>query len=84
MARTLGAAGQSITFSNLTLVAGFSVAALSGFPPVRTFGILTATTIALSYLGAIIVLPALIHTVGVGSVERVEVERPSPDKPPPT
>ncbi|GIW72877.1 MAG: hypothetical protein KatS3mg102_2419 [Planctomycetota bacterium] len=63
---TLLGAGRLVTSSNLTLVGGFAVCALSGFPPVRTFGLLAAVTIGMSYLAAILLLPALVHTPGLG------------------
>ncbi len=61
-------AGQSVTYSNLTLIFGFAVAALSRFPPVRDFGLLTSLTIAASYLGALALLPALIFAARPGSI----------------
>jgi predicted RND superfamily exporter protein len=60
-------AGRSVSYSNLTLVAGFATCALSGFPPVRTFGVLTALTIGLSYLTAVFLLPALVRTFDRGA-----------------
>lgn len=53
-------AGQAVSYSSLTLVLGFTVSAFSGFPPVRDFGLLTASTMAFSWLGAVFVLPSLI------------------------
>ena len=57
----LATAGQSVTYSNLTLVCGFSVGAISSFPPIRNFSVLTAGTIALTYVSAILLLPALLQ-----------------------
>jgi predicted RND superfamily exporter protein len=62
--RMLENAGQAVSYSNLTLVFGFLVAIFSSFPPVRNFGLLTAATIAASYLGALVLLPALIFAFG--------------------
>ncbi len=60
--RMLETAGQSVSYSNLTLVFGFGISALSHFPPVRNFGILCAGTIACSFLGAVFLLGALLQT----------------------
>lgn len=64
VARMLECAGQAVSYSNLTLVFGFLVGIFSSFPPVRDFGLLTAATIAASYLGALFLLPALIFAIG--------------------
>ncbi|RME53231.1 MAG: RND family transporter [Deltaproteobacteria bacterium] len=60
--RMLETAGQSVSYSNLTLVFGFGISALSHFPPVRNFGVLCAGTIACSFLGAVFLLGALLQT----------------------
>lgn len=64
--RMLERAGQSVSYSNLTLVFGFAVAVLSSFPPVRYFGLLTAGTIGVSYVGALVILPSLVFAFGAG------------------
>jgi predicted RND superfamily exporter protein len=63
-------AGQSVTYSNLTLIFGFAVGAASSFPPIRDFGVLTSLTVAASYLGALLLLPALIFSARPGSLRR--------------
>jgi predicted RND superfamily exporter protein len=64
VARMLESAGQSVSYSNLTLVFGFAVGLASSFPPIRHFALLSAATIAASYLSALILLPALIFVFG--------------------
>jgi hypothetical protein len=61
-------AGQSVTYSNLTLIFGFAVGVVSRFPPIRDFGTLTSLTVAASYLGALCLLPALIFSAPAGTL----------------
>jgi hypothetical protein len=68
VAAMLRHAGQSVTYSNLTLICGFAVGFTSRFPPIRDFGVLTSLTIAASYLVALTLLPALIFLQRPGSI----------------
>jgi len=68
VAEMLRHAGQSVTYSNLTLIMGFAVGAVSSFPPIRDFSVLTSLTIAASYAGALLLLPALIYLSRPGSI----------------
>ncbi len=58
--RMLASAGQSVSYSNLILILGFSVGVVASFPPVRHFAILAGATLAASYVAAVLVLPALL------------------------
>ncbi|HVY60953.1 MAG TPA: MMPL family transporter, partial [Planctomycetota bacterium] len=66
--RMLLNAGQSVTYSNLTLIFGFAIGVVSRFPPIRDFGVLTSLTVAASYAGALCLLPALIFSARPGSL----------------
>lgn len=51
--------GRPLTANALVLALGFSVTILSSIPPLRSFGLLVASTVFASYLSAILILPAL-------------------------
>lgn len=50
--------GVPLSANALILVVGFSVTTLSSIPPLRSFGLLVATTVIGSYLAALLILPA--------------------------
>lgn len=50
--------GVPLSANALILVVGFSVTTLSSIPPLRSFGLLVATTVIGSYLAAMLLLPA--------------------------
>ncbi len=52
--------GRANYFNAVAVTAGFLVLLFSGFPPLRTFGLLSSLTMIVSFLGAMILLPALI------------------------
>ncbi|MCK8825388.1 efflux RND transporter permease subunit [Fuchsiella alkaliacetigena] len=54
--------GRANYFNATAVTAGFLVLLLSSFPPLRTFGLLTSVTMIVSFIGAMVVLPALIIT----------------------
>ena len=58
LTHTLLVAGRAIFFATLINAAGFLAFALSGLPPIRQFGILSATAFALSMLADFTALPA--------------------------
>ena len=52
--------GTAVTISGLTTVLGFSALILATAPMIQNFGITTVITVALSLIGAIVVMPAVI------------------------
>ncbi len=70
---TLHVAGRAIAFATLINSAGFLALALSGFPPLRQFGVVTAAAFLLAMLADFTALPAALW------MER----RGRPDAPPP-
>ncbi|MCI5044271.1 MAG: MMPL family transporter [Aquisalinus sp.] len=56
--------GSAVYFTSLTIIAGFSVLALSNFVPTINFGILTAMAMGLSLTVNLIVLPSLLMIFG--------------------
>jgi len=73
--------GTAITVSGLATFFGFSALCLSTFPILSNFGITTLITVALSLVGAIFIMPAVLSLVG-GLSERLEKRkaRDIPDK----
>jgi predicted RND superfamily exporter protein len=63
--RTLRAVGGPMLYVALALAAGFLAFASAGFPPIRTFGVLTAITLATAFTANLIVLPALLATTKI-------------------
>ncbi len=63
--RTLAVSGKAIIFTSIALVFGFSVLITSNFLPIALFGILTATTMINTTLGALLVLPSVIKATGI-------------------
>ncbi|MBW2594779.1 MAG: MMPL family transporter [Deltaproteobacteria bacterium] len=63
--RTLAVSGKAILFTSLALVFGFSVLMTSNFLPIALFGILTATTMINTTIGALLVLPSVIKATGI-------------------
>ncbi len=52
--------GRANLYNAIAVIAGFSIILLSSFPPLKTFGGLTAITMVISFVGALIILPSLI------------------------
>jgi len=62
---TLAVSGKAILFTSLALVFGFSILITSNFLPIALFGILTATTMINTTIGALLVLPSVIKATGI-------------------
>ncbi|WP_306253120.1 RND family transporter [Parvularcula sp. IMCC14364] len=56
--------GSAVYFTSITIIAGFSVLALSNFVPTIYFGVLTAMAMGLSLMVNLIVLPSLLMVFG--------------------
>ncbi|MCD6487290.1 MAG: MMPL family transporter [Syntrophobacterales bacterium] len=63
--RTLAVSGKAIIFTSLALILGFSVLITSNFLPIILFGILTATTMINTTIGALLILPSVIKATGI-------------------
>lgn len=63
--RTMTAVGGPMLYITLALSAGFLTFALSSFPPIRDFGILTASTLFTAFGANLVVLPALLATTKI-------------------
>ncbi|HNX23487.1 MAG TPA: efflux RND transporter permease subunit [Spirochaetota bacterium] len=62
--RTLKLSGKAIIYTSLALIFGFTVLTISNFKPIIFFGLLCASTMVTTTLGALIVLPAVIKATG--------------------
>ncbi|MBP8925012.1 MAG: MMPL family transporter [Pseudomonadales bacterium] len=58
--RSHGSIGNAMYYTSITIVAGFSVLALSNFRPSIYFGLLTAFAMLIAMLGGLLLLPRLI------------------------
>ena len=68
-----GSTGAAVAASGVTVILGFAVLILSGFPMLRNFGLVCVINLSVSLLGVLVVLPAaLVWT------ERSPVRLPSP------
>jgi hypothetical protein len=63
--RTLKLSGKAIIYTSLALISGFSVLMLSNFKPLIFFGILCASTMVTTTIGALVILPSVIKATGV-------------------
>ena len=63
--RTLAVSGKAILFTSFALILGFSVLITSNFLPIALFGILTATTMINTTIGALLILPSVIKATGI-------------------
>ncbi|MBN2283569.1 MAG: MMPL family transporter [Deltaproteobacteria bacterium] len=72
IARTLAVSGKAIIFTSLALIFGFSVLITSHFKPIILFGILTASTMINTTIGALLVLPSTIKATGINLTVREE------------
>jgi predicted RND superfamily exporter protein len=70
IAQTLAVSGKAIIFTSIALIFGFSVLVTSSFIPVILFGILMATTMIATTIGALLILPAAIKITGIELVRR--------------
>jgi len=64
IAMTLKLSGKAIIYTSIALIFGFSVLTLSNFKPILFFGILCASTMVTTTIGALIVLPSVIKVTG--------------------
>ena len=79
MYRCHGSIGKAMFYTSITIVAGFSILALSNFTPSIYFGLLTATAMIAALLGALLLLPQLlivfkplgpnVELIGAGEVD---------------
>ena len=60
MHRSHGSIGQALYYTAITIIAGFSILALSNFIPSVYFGVLTAGAMMVALLGSLTLLPRLI------------------------
>jgi predicted RND superfamily exporter protein len=58
--RALASVGRAMITTSVVLFAGFSLMALSAFPPHRTFGLVLAGTMVVALLCDLLLLPALL------------------------
>ena len=63
--RTLKLSGKAIIYTSLALIFGFSVLMLSNFKPLIFFGILCASTMITTTIGALVILPSVIKATDV-------------------
>jgi hypothetical protein len=61
--RTFEIVGTALVMTTVALVAGHAIVMLSGFPAIRTFGMITAVTIASALVGDLLILPAILVCV---------------------
>ena len=61
--RTHNSIGRAILYSNLTIIAGFSILALSKFIPTIYFGIFTSLAMSAGFLGSLTLLPMLLSAL---------------------
>ncbi len=59
--RCHGSIGRAMYYTSVTVIAGFSILALSNFRPSVYFGLLTALAMAAALLGALLLLPQLLR-----------------------
>jgi predicted RND superfamily exporter protein len=61
--RTHNSIGRAILYSNLTIIAGFSILAFSKFIPTIYFGIFTSLAMSAGFLGSLTLLPMLLSAL---------------------
>lgn len=66
---TLRAVGRPILIASVALTAGFLIACLSSFQPVRHFGVLASATMLIGVFTDLFLLPALLVTLRVGDAD---------------
>jgi uncharacterized protein len=65
---TLGTAGKAVIYVALAVGAGYSILMLTGFGMHARLGFLVAIAMAVSCLGAIVILPAMLYAIRPGFV----------------
>ncbi|WP_348680414.1 MMPL family transporter, partial [Alcanivorax profundi] len=63
MKRCHGSIGKAMYYTSLTIIAGFSILALSSFNPTVYFGLLTGLAMLVALLSNLTLLPALLITL---------------------
>lgn len=74
---TLRTVGRPIVITSVALSAGFLIACLSSFQPVRHFGILASATMVIGLLTDLFLLPALLVTLRIGDPAPVAIAAPA-------
>ena len=64
--------GRAMYFTSMTIVAGFSILALSNFIPTIVFGLLTSLAMLVALIGSLSLLPQLLITFKPLGAERTE------------
>ncbi len=64
--------GRAMYFTSMTIVAGFSILALSNFIPTIVFGLLTSLAMLVALIGSLTLLPQLLTTFKPLGVETAE------------
>jgi predicted RND superfamily exporter protein len=77
---THGNVGRALVFSNLALIFGFAVLALSNFIPLVYFGVLVSLAMIGGLVGNLVLLPLLLHWVPI-KVEHPADEAPAASSP---
>ncbi len=57
--------GLAIVYTSIALIFGFSVLVFSSFKPVLYFGLLVSSVMAATTIGALVILPAVIHSLNL-------------------
>jgi predicted RND superfamily exporter protein len=76
---TLRSVGRPILITSVALTAGFLIACLSNFQPVRHFGILASVTMVIGVFTDLFLLPALLVSLRIGDVAPVAMASAAAD-----
>ncbi|HIF73823.1 MAG TPA: hypothetical protein EYG31_09705 [Porticoccaceae bacterium] len=66
--------GRAMYFTSMTIIAGFSILALSNFIPTIVFGLLTSLAMLVALIGSLTLLPQLLITFKPLGVESAELQ----------
>jgi len=80
LARTYGSTGRAVVASGVTAIAGFGVLALSDIRMLRDFGLVTVVDLAVSLVGVLVVLPAVLVLAERGAFGRLAARLPRPGR----
>jgi predicted RND superfamily exporter protein len=72
----LRSVGRPILITSVALTAGFMIACLSNFQPVRHFGILASVTMVIGVFTDLFLLPALLVSLRIGEPATAAVQAP--------
>ena len=73
---TLRSVGRPILITSVALTAGFMIACLSNFQPVRHFGILASVTMVIGVFTDLFLLPALLVSLRIGEPATATAQAP--------